>query len=399
MDMDQVEENTKGVTATPQKPLAGGAGCLWVCCEYERFVDYLSIWDLVSLSQVCRSLRYKREELLGGLVTRLLKPYVSEPLEFRKVMRTQGAVLSGSSVLWLIEGMPETWTPGDLDIYAPRWKSGGIVNFLVNEGYTIISSDKPFPEEYMKLGFLESVTKLRKGGRSIDVMESLSPNALQPITFFYTTLVMNYITSDSIKILYPLLTSSRFGVPHHATAHRREVDWKAKYSSRSFTVCPSHYLPLKFQFSICKGLVRAPNDRMSLSLPFSSPIWDFDTYGDRIARPEASLTWHLIATKSEYDHHIRCTHQLCKVDHYYRNPVDEVGIEVIARAALSLSVPNIIPKLNTKIPCSDKMLTHYDPEYWGFHVPRGIFGKLAESITNEEAQIELHRVDPKNKLL
>lgn len=251
MDTERMEESTLVMETAQEERSGQSAYGLWMCCEKQAFIFSLPLRDLVSLFQVCRRLRSRREEVLGRLVTRLLRRYISNPLGLRKVMRDAGAILSGSSVLWLIEGMPSTWTPNDLDIYAPIWKAQRIIRFLIErEGYTEVPREKPFPEDYMKLGFLSSVTKLRKGEQSIDVMESLSPNVLQPITFFYTTLVMNYITSDSIKILYPLLTFSRFGVPQYAAPHRREVQWRKKYSERTFQVCPSFHIPLRFQSSI-----------------------------------------------------------------------------------------------------------------------------------------------------
>jgi hypothetical protein len=259
------------------------------------------------------------------MVSRLLNRHFRSPRKLRDIMRRIGAVISGSLVLWLIDSRRDSWEPGDLDFYVPRNTTQTMIDFLLQEGYQVV----PAPEgethggPYIRLGHLASVTKLVKGDLKIDLLESLSQSSVVPVTLFHSTAVMNYITADSISMLYPKLTFSRMAV--RCNPDRRSVtSWERKYFRRSFHLFSSDKVYSTFHDVLCKQLARKTGDDLCL-------FFNFGDTDDKSGKDELSAEWKFVSD-NEPDPHDNCTTSRCLVAHYHRKPVDEVGIEVIARA-------------------------------------------------------------------
>jgi hypothetical protein len=291
-----------------------------------EIASHLIFQDAISLLQVCHSTRLWQRSVLLSMVLRLLGRHFSNPRKMRNMMRRIGAIISGSSALWLVDSDRASWEPGDLDIYVPRNMAQTMIDFLLQEGYQLASiPDGEHPGgPYIDLGHLASVTKLIKGDCRIDLMESLSQSSVLPITLFHNTIVMNYMTADSISMMYPKLTFQRKGV--RANPDRRSTSkWQLKYSSRGFYVFFETRLYPPFQHSICKHLPRKTGDKFCLLLNFG------DT-GDQLGRDELFAEWKFVSDCQLESKHGNCTPGQCIIAHYYRNRVDAVGIEVIARA-------------------------------------------------------------------
>ncbi|PVG03865.1 hypothetical protein CPB86DRAFT_748372 [Serendipita vermifera] len=223
--------------------------------------------------------------------------------------------------------MFDTWGPGDLDIYTPHGKATLILEYLIRDGYSIVPKEVEVKRRYMENGHLSSMTKLRKGECTIDILESLSSSSITPITVFHSTAVMNYITADSIVMLYPLLTFSRITVCHYASSHRND-EWQLKYIlDRSYTVQESYEIHQGLQHLVCLSLYRRPKDRFCLSVSFGERD---DTVSNR------QPGWIFASSGLVLDQHARCTVELCKIAHYYRHAPCAVAIEVIARATFNL---------------------------------------------------------------
>jgi hypothetical protein len=310
------------IATNPSKALQ----VLKVCTP--EVVSYLTFLDAIHLFQVCRCTRLWQRNGILSVVFRFMKRYFSNPGKMRNTMRDMGAIISGSSVLWLIDSQSNFWDPGDLDIYVPRGMVQPMVHFLTHEeGYEVV----PPPEgevhggPYIRLGHLESVTKLVKEDCKIDLMESHSQSSVHPVTTFHSTVVMNYITADSISVMYPKLTFSRIAV--RGNCDQRSRSWEAKYLLRKFHLFSPPGVYTNFQHILCQQLARRTGDQFCLYINFG----DTD---DRVGRYRLSADWYF-KTHSIFDPHHHCTPSMCTVAHYHRNPPDEVAIEVIARATLN----------------------------------------------------------------
>jgi hypothetical protein len=238
-----------------------------------------------------------------------------------------GTVISGSSVLWFVDDKYETWKPGDLDIYTPHGKAARVLEFLIRDGYSVIPKERDITQKYMENGHLSSITKLQKGECTIDLLESLTSSSITPITVFHSTAVMNYITADSIVMLYPFLTLCGYSACHYAAAQRGD-HWHVKYvTDRQYTVRESYHLPQELQWQLCPSLYRRPLDRLCLSVAF-------DDGQDRVSRKQPG--WSFVSNQASLDQHYRCKESVCRVSRYQRHPPDAVAIDVIVRATFDM---------------------------------------------------------------
>lgn len=269
---------------------------------------HLPITSVISLSNAHTRLRTKLSDHLCDSFDTLLASRISRAniSSFRTLLLDTRAVISGSTALHFI--LRETdWQPGDFDLYAPFGTGYAIVRWLTsNEEYTIVSDGsnrftfRPHTEGVPSgegecdwladLSLDEAPAAHRPSRRSraiaydhtdaaiyrvyklssttgtfIDVIESSKPSFLPAITKFHSTLVMNYLTPESVVILYPTFTFQREGVlrlsdeeyeddedsleldEYAATENRtrspnaaleRRKEYLAKYKARGFKLIP-----------------------------------------------------------------------------------------------------------------------------------------------------------------
>jgi hypothetical protein len=204
-------------------------------------------------------------------------------------MHWKNYVISGSSVLRLIEGNSANWESGDLDFYTPLGETAWIVHYLLQEGYTRIPDDHPLVSnsDYLSLNcHLNSITKLVKGDRKIDVLESDSKSPLEAITYFHSTVVMNYLTSDLLVMMYPRPTLSMTGIVQDAIPQRGST-WIRRYEARGYSIQKTTNMNPKWRGDICPMLTRDPLDNRNLFITvygnekpdqsFLSFQWSFGT--------------------------------------------------------------------------------------------------------------------------
>jgi hypothetical protein len=156
---------------------------------------------------------------------RLLLPFVqSEGVDqFLNVLSVERAVVSGSMALHFmlscsltgVEG-GETWGPADMDIYEPNDedKHSGVVKYLiVEEGYKEVQCKvSALGDGYNLHPQIKKVTRLVRGRRVVDVINTTSPDAIAAIVGFHSTPVINWISGDGVFCAYPQLLSKRRGL-------------------------------------------------------------------------------------------------------------------------------------------------------------------------------------------
>ncbi|PVG03861.1 hypothetical protein CPB86DRAFT_308657 [Serendipita vermifera] len=268
-----------------------------------EITSHLPFLDSIHLFQVCRTARLWKRNVISSMVFHLLRRYVSDPGKLRDLMKHVGAVISGSSVLWLIDSKSNSWEPKDLDVYAPAEMARTVIDFFLQEGYELI----PRPEtelegNYIEVGHLNAINKLFKGDRKVEVMESLTESSIRPVLAFHSTAVMNYITADSIVMLYPRLTFSRLTVRNNAAV--LDEGWASKYHSRMYHVS-SIARVYSFQRELCRNLARKTGDRFCLCHLFVDM--------EDGSRQDATFAeWHF-RPSNHYNPHKDCTPERCYV--------------------------------------------------------------------------------------
>ena len=182
--------------------------------------------------------RTEAGEELNDRYQELLGNFTEDASGFREMMRRTNCIISGSVALWFLMGSPKEWTPNDMDILVPQDTFLDVVQFL--EGLDgagphdfVIPPDWPYPVE----AYTARATIHTPRGR-FDVLQSARESPLFPIPFYWSTHLMNALTSDALYCAYPALTLIRQGVyPGHEGQHIGGMAVE-KHLARGFAV---HY--------------------------------------------------------------------------------------------------------------------------------------------------------------
>ncbi|KAI9059283.1 hypothetical protein FKP32DRAFT_1580279 [Trametes sanguinea] len=213
--------------------------------------DQLSLHTLQRLSSSCALLDGQIASYFGGRLSQRLEHFVRRPDHFVREMESTSAVISGSFALSII--FREDWMPEDLDVYVPDHSWFHMVAYLVHvEQYTFTLRSPSTYDSYAGVyaadasySNIRSVARLyRSDGRRIDVIQSPTGSALDPIAHFWMTAVMNYLTPRSFCVAYPSLTSAKRSIlsPRRAAVSTlvgpvyADINLVQKYKSRGYDI-------------------------------------------------------------------------------------------------------------------------------------------------------------------
>lgn len=170
---------------------------------------------------------------------RALREYVSDPAAFRANMRMTGSVISGSFALaFLLHNDKNQFIPNDMDLYVSHGFATRFALYLVRVELYHVERTTRVP--YGRMAAHDSVLVLKKGNKRIDIIPSVNNNSLFPITHFWASHLMNYLTADAYCIAYPELTFAHRAVlsPFQLVQYRFPsayvADLITKYEGRGF---------------------------------------------------------------------------------------------------------------------------------------------------------------------
>ena len=228
----------------------------------------------------------------------LVRPFIGIPENLMLIMRTTGALISGSSVLSVLEPC-STWKPNDLDIYVPRGYHRTIIKLFELEGFVVTSGRQHLSSlastavalDYTG-GGIAFIIKMAKDSRLVDIV--VSQQGQPPfycIARFHSTAVMNFISADGLFSAYPILTNSGISlankIPHASAPDRptaKLIIAYNKYRERGYNICnipdiaslanlsPNvrSHLPHNCKYSYsCPQTLRSTFDRGCMFSPFS----------------------------------------------------------------------------------------------------------------------------------
>lgn len=226
---------------------------------FERIALYAGFLEALALSTSSRNLRKKMKEVYPAKLTQLLRHFVRNTTEFRNILRSTRSIISGSVALAFIDNSLADWSSpncaGDLDIFCLREGFLPMVIYLMtNEGYLPDTDhkkviDDPNRDAYTPNPFIDTICYLKKetelGIRRVDIIACCSfvSAAYRPIVHFHSTVVMNWLSADSLVVLYPSLTFRRRGIIHRSCSgpppsngpDRAHAALK-KYKNRGYTL-------------------------------------------------------------------------------------------------------------------------------------------------------------------
>jgi hypothetical protein len=210
----------------------------------------------------------ERQEMLDTFKETLVR-YKFDWIALRTIMVATGAVISGSTALAVL--LRGEFVPQDLDIYVNEKGLAGILTFLTNHRYQIVTPRPRYAFEKKYPGSKIILTLKRDDGEKIDVIGT-TDHVLATITQFHSTVVMNYISSHGIVSLYPEWTMRKNGL-----VTKRNMPWRIidKYRARGFKIAYTTAELAKYNANhdcgehiCCPKMKRYLRDGLSLFIPF-----------------------------------------------------------------------------------------------------------------------------------
>ncbi|KAG6876164.1 hypothetical protein C0992_000621 [Termitomyces sp. T32_za158] len=197
------------------------------------------------------------------------------------LLASTNSVISGSFVLSLL--LPEReFIPTDLDIYVPNEYRAVVINtFVQTHGYFV--DPDPVSNGYIENDAVDTIVRLRRENRIIDVVVAKGANALGPITQFHSTPVMNFMSATEIVCAYPELTLRHCGLINRGRVRAQAtneylVAALSKYRRRGFDLVVDvrqwdDYRQHECgQCAYCPATVRRFSDSFTFVFPISDII-------------------------------------------------------------------------------------------------------------------------------
>ena len=172
----------------------------------ESLLDFCDLPTIVTFSHASQRFaeigRWYLRLRLHSLSSRF---FVSgEELSF--ILGACDSVVSGSTALHIMLPKASTsWSPSDLDVYIPLRRKFQLTRLLEKNGYHIENEGNNIHSTYSSSDIFSVMTFANKHNK-IDVVISTSLCAVSPIFDFHSTVIMNFISADSIFSAYPSLT-------------------------------------------------------------------------------------------------------------------------------------------------------------------------------------------------
>ncbi|KAI0706466.1 hypothetical protein C8Q76DRAFT_596427, partial [Earliella scabrosa] len=133
------------------------------------------------------------------------------------ILRACGAIISGSVALkFFLPG--EHWTPHDLDIYVPDRMFDTFISIVTKDPkiqFRSVPNSPRAPRRSARPGTngIRQVLRFRtETNLHVDIIRSAVHSPLTPLHFYWTTLVMNFITPDACACGFPDGTLTRRGI-------------------------------------------------------------------------------------------------------------------------------------------------------------------------------------------
>lgn len=296
----------------------------------DNILDHCTMVEIAMIRSTARKYRDAVDSYLSRRYNALLNRWVKDPSAFRSRLREQGAIISGSTVLAFALGA--SWNSGDLDIYVRREREGRHAHDYLEELIAYLKEYEGYEEEkryhtfditpenvhelvdveidesadtladYLttsELSQMRRVVRLRcvdgeRASQGIDVIESRR-EAICPIFRFHSSIVMNWMSADSLVLTYPKITCQSIGAVNEVqySSSGRSGQWRIKYSNPprniDFFNFGSEMLPCNSE--TCPNAQRSSNDSSCLRLSMSRGLQVVEE------QPRVNVHWTLCDRK------------------------------------------------------------------------------------------------------
>ncbi|KAJ7032840.1 hypothetical protein C8F04DRAFT_1184542 [Mycena alexandri] len=212
-----------------------------------QIVRNLAFEDQIRMLRVSTSNASLVGDALREKCSRMLEQF---HLRFDVVRLLQTATrlaITGSAIAILLHPEPG-YEPGDLDIITPHGGGWDVLRFLENTpGRYLVAETHPTYTHARGIGIMWTLKG--RANKKINVIESLTDNPLDAITFFHSTCVIGAWVSNGIWHAYPKLTIDglsistppRMAVTDDLTTHQHVWTVLRKYRDRGFSFAFDDY--------------------------------------------------------------------------------------------------------------------------------------------------------------
>lgn len=197
--------------------------------------ELCSTETLVSCAQTCKALRAGVASEFRVRFATILSPFFGDRVPLFKCLLTlHGAVVSGSAALAFF-AWPAPWSPSDLDVYVGDTLYNAFVLDLEHRFPVTLDADMFYQRPGRYTGIKGVRRYITSSGRRIDVIRSVSPSAVSPLLYFWSSVVVNFITPHGAVCGYPNLTLSNEGIMDGVTPTAKVISARTKYEGRGFS--------------------------------------------------------------------------------------------------------------------------------------------------------------------
>ena len=190
--------------------------------------------SLVRCAQSCRLFRaLVSAELRYRYFTLLRFFFGSHANQFDELIRSFPAIISGSVALAFLS-WTDQWVPGDMDIYISNNAYNRFTGALEWTGLAVLETDTGprSPSPY------RGITRVRRYvtwiGRNLDVIQSTTCNPATPLLYFWSSVVVNFITPYGAVCVFPMNTLNHRGLVADISYSEKLVAARKKYETRGF---------------------------------------------------------------------------------------------------------------------------------------------------------------------
>ena len=133
----------------------------------------------------------------------LLVPFFGHHVRhWNGLLRLHGAIMSGSVALALFLS-PIDWVPGDLDVYIGDEAYFPFVTDLERTFPVVLEADMTRRHPGVYTG-IKRVRRYRTAtGKRLEIIQSRSSSSMAPLLYFWSSLVMNFITPHGAVCAFP----------------------------------------------------------------------------------------------------------------------------------------------------------------------------------------------------
>ena len=204
---------------------------IWLLVSFCDFRTILS-WRLTSTRNFTIA-----ASVLRARYRDLVRPFVPNVDAFSEALRRHGAVISGSTALYFF--IPcNSWFPNDLDIYVSYDEFPALVRTLENDPalqFRAVPPSEGFP---LPTSISLDVAEIRKlstpSRRVVDVIRSRRSTPVSPLTQFWTSMLVNFVTPDVAVSTFPRMVFKGRGYIKELGMSTRDEAAMRKYMSRTF---------------------------------------------------------------------------------------------------------------------------------------------------------------------